>query len=120
MSTNKVTVTDSQIIIEPQGLDKLWSFRGRLEVPIAHVKGATHDPGMEGEPKGWRGPGLHVPGKLAGTFHADGERQFWNVTGFNRTIVIELDPSEHFTRLIITVDDPRATVDAINQVVHVD
>lgn len=89
-----------------------------MEVPLAHVRGATHDPGMNGEPKGWRGPGLRVPGKLSGTFHADGERQFWNVTGFADTVVIELDPDEHFTRLIVTVEDPRTVVDAINQAIN--
>ena len=118
MNANTVTVTDTTLIVQPHGLDKIWAFRDRVEVPLEHVKGATFDPGMKHEPKGWRGPGLRLPGKLAGTFHADGERQFWNVTGFEQTVVIELDPSEHFTRLIITVEDPHTTVEAINRAVH--
>ncbi|MEI2776210.1 MAG: hypothetical protein V9G19_09620 [Tetrasphaera sp.] len=87
---NAVTLTETDLIIEPVGLDKLWSFTGQLQVPWSHVRGATHDPGMEAEPKGWRGPGLRFGGKLSGTFHADGERQFWNVSGYADAVVIEL------------------------------
>lgn len=118
MHENTITVSGDILCVEPRGLDKIWSFRNRLEIPLAHVKGATFDPGMQHEPKGWRGPGLRIPGKLAGTFHAGGERQFWNVSGYDRTVVIELDTSEHFTRLIVSADDPRGIVDMINQAVH--
>lgn len=117
MSTNRVTVNADQLVVEPVGIDKFWSFTRKLEFPITQVRGATFDPGMRGEPRGWRGPGLAVPGKYCGTFHAEGERQFWNVSGFEHTIVITLDPAEHFTRLILTVDDPTAVVDAINHAV---
>lgn len=118
MTSTIVTVTDTSLVDEPQGLDKMWSFTSRLEIPLTHVKGATHDPGMKAEPKGWRGPGLRLGDKLSGTFHADGERQFWNVSGYERVVVIELDPSQHFTRLIVTVDDPDQVVDLVNRAIH--
>lgn len=114
MSNNRVTITADRLVVEPIGLDKIWSFTRRLAVPLAHVRGATHDPGMRDEPKGWRAPGLHLPGKLSGTFHTDGKRQFWNVSGFERTVVITLDPADRFNRLVISVDDPDRIVDAIN------
>ena len=57
MSRNTVTITDTSLSVEPHGLDKIWSFTSRLEFPLAHVRGATHDPGLRHEPKGWRGPG---------------------------------------------------------------
>lgn len=44
MSTTRVTVTPTELIVEPRGLDKLWSFRRRVVVPLSHVRGATHDP----------------------------------------------------------------------------
>lgn len=114
MSNNRVIMTDGHLVVEPEGLSKLWSFTRRLSVPLAHVRGATFDPGMRAEPKGWRGPGLRIPGKLSGTFHADGKRQFWNVSGYDKAIVITLDPAERFERLVLTVDDPNDVVDAIN------
>jgi hypothetical protein len=111
---NTVTVTDRTLSVEPHGLDKLWSFTRRLEFPIDHIRGATYDPGANSEPKGIRAPGLHLPGKWAGTFHRDGEKSFWNVSAPDRTVVIELT-GEEYKRLYLTVDDPRAVVDQINR-----
>lgn len=111
--TTSVTVTPGSLIVEPHGLDKVWSFTSRIVIPIDHVRGATHDPGMKSAPKGWRGPGLRLGDKLSGTFHADGDRQFWNVDGYDNVVVIEL-ADEDYQRLVISVDQPRTLVDAIN------
>lgn len=119
MSNNIVTVTPEYLVVEPVGLDKLWSFTRRLAVPLDHVRGATFDPSLKDEPKGWRGPGLGLPGKLSGTFHADGKRQFWNISGYDRAIVITLDPAEQLDRIVITVDDPDQVVNAINNAVNI-
>jgi hypothetical protein len=110
---NTITITPENLIIEPRGLDKVWSFTNRLEIPVAHVRGATFDPGANSEPKGFRGPGLGVPGKWAGTYTREGEKFFWNVSGPGATIVIQL-ADERFDRLYLTVDEPRALVDEIN------
>lgn len=116
MST-AVTLTANALVVEPTGLDKMWSFTRRLTIPLAHVRGATVDPDVVAEPKGLRHPGLAVPGKWAGTFTKDGDTCFWNVSGRRsgqrRTIVVQLD-HEKYQRLYLTVVDPRATVDAIN------
>ncbi|MDN5743599.1 MAG: hypothetical protein L0H31_00595 [Nocardioidaceae bacterium] len=113
--TTRVTVAPEGLIVEPAGLDKLWSLTSRLEIPLEHVRGATHDPGMKSAPKGWRGPGLRLGDKLSGTFHADGDRQFWNVDGYDNVIVIELT-HEHYQRLVISVEQPRELVEAIDAV----
>ena len=110
---NLISLTDAGLVIEPQGLDKVWSFTKSLSIPWEHVRGATHDPGMKNEPKGWRGPGLRVGSKLSGTFHADGEHQFWNVSGYENTVVIEL-VDEHFSRIAISLDDPAGQAARIN------
>ena len=114
MSNNRVTITPDHLVVEPVGLNKLWSLTRLLKFPLEHVRGATFDPGMRDEPKGRRGPGLGVPGKLSGTFHADGKKQFWNISGYERAVVITLDPAEKFDRLVITVDDPHRVVDSVN------
>ena len=112
-----VTLTPDTLLIEPTGLDQMWSFTRRLTIPLAHVRGATVDPDAATEPKGLRHPGLAVPGKWAGTFTKDGDTCFWNVSarrsGHRRTIVVQLD-QEKYQRLYLTVADPRGTVDAIN------
>jgi len=114
---NTVTISGSSLIVEPKGLDKLWSFTRALEIPLSHVRGATFDPGANNEPKGIRAPGVALPGKWAGTFHRAGERAFWNVSTPGETIVIELT-DEHYTRLVLTVHNPREVVDAINTAIQ--
>lgn len=114
MTSTRVTVSAEHLVVEPLGLTKLWSFTRRLTFPLEHVRGATFDPGMRDEPKGWRGPGLGLPGTLSGTFHSGGKKQFWNVAGYERAVVITLDPAEKFDRLVVTVDDPHQVVDDVN------
>lgn len=105
-----VHIDNGVLEVELTGLDKLWSLKSRLTIPLDHVRGATADPGIAREPKGIRGPGTHVPGFItAGTFHHDGDRTFWNVKHPERAIVIELR-DESFQRLVIEVDQPAETV----------
>ncbi len=110
---NIVTVEDGRLVVEPRGMDKVWSLTRRLEIPLAHVRGATVDPGANAEPKGIRTPGLEIPGKAAGTFLRRGERTFWNISRPRDTIVIEL-VEEKYQRLVLTVDGPREVVQRIN------
>lgn len=117
MTNNRITLDNGCLEVEPVGLDKPWSFTRRLRIPIAHVRGATFDPGIREEPRGWRGPGLGLPGKAAGTFHSDGGKQFWNISHFDRVVVITLSEDERFDRLVLTVDDPDQVVSAINRAI---
>jgi hypothetical protein len=56
-----------------------------------------------------------VPGVItAGTFHQEGERIFWDVHDPEKTVVIRLK-NERYSRLVIEVEDPLATVAAIRE-----
>lgn len=113
-----VTLTGQTMNVEIEGFDKLWSLKSGLQIPLQHVRGATADPGVGNDHRGWRGPGTHVPGIItAGTFHQDGDRVFWDIRDPSKAIVIELD-HERYKRLVIEVEDPRATVTAIEQALH--
>lgn len=101
---------------EFQGLDKLWTLKSRLEIPLGHVRGATHDPGIARESKGFRVAGTYFPGVItAGRFRHNGERLFWDVKNPDKAVVIELADAESYDRLVIEVDDPRTTVALIEQ-----
>jgi hypothetical protein len=105
-----VTVDGENLVVEIEGLDKLWALKSRLTIPLANVRGATADPGVTQDSKGMRAPGTHIRGIItAGTFHLDGERIFWDVHDSAKAVVIEL-ADERYARLIIQVDDPAATV----------
>lgn len=111
----RISVSDAVLTVEIEGLHRLWGLTRRLRVPLAHVRGATVDPGIVHEPKGLRSPGLYVPGSVViGTFMRDGERHFWDVSSGARAVVIEL-AGDTYDRLILDVEDPRGTVDMVNR-----
>ncbi|MFJ9517319.1 hypothetical protein ACIRPK_03460 [Kitasatospora sp. NPDC101801] len=111
----RVSVTGDTLTVEVEGLDRLWAVKSRIEIPLSNVRGATADPGIVREPKGLRAPGTHLPGVIvAGTFHRQGEKVFWDVRNPNLAVVIELS-DEKYTRLVVEVADPRATVALIEQ-----
>ncbi|WP_031077928.1 hypothetical protein [Streptomyces sp. NRRL S-118] len=111
----KVTVENRSLVVEVEGLDRLWALRSRLDIPLANVRGATHDPGIAREPKGIRTGGTHVPGVItAGSFRHDGERVFWDVRNPAGAVVIEL-ADERYARLVVEVDDPRAVVASVER-----
>ena len=122
MSSSRNTVTlepagePTHRVVEPRGMDTVWAFRNELRIPLGHVRGATYDAGLKREPKGLRGPGLGLPNKLAGTFHTDGTKQFWNIAGFENVLVITLE-DEEFTALYLSVVDPEGLARAINAAV---
>ncbi|WP_424216318.1 hypothetical protein ACN20G_29715 (plasmid) [Streptomyces sp. BI20] len=111
----KVTVTENTLVVEIEGLDRVWSLKSRLDIPLAEVRGATVDPGAAREPKGIRTAGTHFPGVItAGAFRSRGERVFWHVKNPAKVIVVELT-GDPWDRLVIEVDDPRATVALIER-----
>jgi hypothetical protein len=109
----KVGIEGTNLVIEIEGIDKLWALRSRLTIPLANVRGATLDPGIVREFKGIKVAGTHMPGVLtAGTFRHEGERVFWDVHDARKAVVIELS-DERYARLVVEVEDPRATVDLV-------
>jgi hypothetical protein len=111
----QITVEGDTLVVNVEGLDKLWALKSRLDIPLANVRGATVDPGIVAGFKGIKRSGTNVPGVLtAGTFHTDGERVFWDVHNPTKAIVIELADND-YARLIVQVDNPRDTVALIEK-----
>ena len=107
----KISIQNAQAVFDVQGLHKLWSFKSKLEVPLAHIRHARADPEIARKIwKGLRLPGTHVPGLIAaGTYYSGGKRSFWDVRHPERAIVVELT-GEGYDELIIEVEDPSAEV----------
>jgi hypothetical protein len=110
-----IKIEDDRAIFEVQGLDKLWSLKSRLEIPLAHIKGARADPNPAmGWFQGLRLAGTELPKIFrAGTFYQQGEFVFWDVHEPKNTIVIDLD-HERYKKLIIEVGDPDQEIKKIN------
>lgn len=112
----EVEHVEDALIVHVKGMDQLWALKSRLEIPLSHVSGAEAAPEVA---RGWwhgiRTGGTKVPGVItAGTFHQEGERVFWDVHDPEKAIVIRLR-DERYARLIIEVEDPLATVAAIQE-----
>jgi hypothetical protein len=108
-----VEIVGDDLIVTMQGLDRFWSLRRRITVPLAHVRGATADPGVAREPAGTRSPGTHVPRVItAGSYRRDGEWTFWNLRASQQAVVVELT-GERFRRLVLGVEDARAVAEQV-------
>ena len=113
-----ITVNGDRITFEVEGWDKFWALKSRLEIPIAHVKGARVD---EEAAKGWwhgvRLGGADLPGVItAGTFYKKGRLVFYDAHKPESTIVVDLD-HEDYDQLILQVRDPAWAVKTITDAV---
>jgi hypothetical protein len=110
-----VTTEGDHAIFEVEGIDKLWTFRSRLKVPLAHIIGVAANAEQVG--RWWHGIkvlGTDVPGLLgAGTFYYRGEIVFWDVHDPANAIILSLD-HERYKKLIIEVADPAAAIATLN------
>jgi hypothetical protein len=109
-----IEVTDDDLLVKVEGVDKLWSLKSRLSIPLAHVVGADRE---ADEARKWlhgiRVGGTHVPGLIsAGTFHSHGQWVFWDVHDPEKAIGIQLG-DERYGKLIVEIADPDEVIDRI-------
>ena len=111
----KVTTSDDKLVVDVEGLDKLWAFKSRLEIPLNHISGVRS--GADERAKGIHAPGTHFPGVIAaGTFYQIGKKVFWDVHHSERAIAIDLHDDSYST-LVIEVADPEATIAEIQRAI---
>ncbi len=105
-----VALDGDRVVFHVEGLHRLWTFRSRLEVPLAHVTSVEINHEQVGN--WWHGfklLGTEMPGVLgAGTFVYHGQMVFWDVRDPGKTIIISLE-HEFYKKLIVEVGDPSAT-----------
>jgi len=113
----EVELTEDTLVVHVRGMDRLFALTSRLEIPLSHVLGAQVDPEL-GHPEWWKSLRLtatQIPWIVtAGTFYQEGERVFWDVHDPEKVVVIRLR-DERYARLVIGVEDPPATVRAIQE-----
>ncbi len=106
-----IEIEGDKAVLTVEGFDKLWAFRSRLEIPVAHITKVESDPGAVG--RWWHGikvVGTDVPGLFAaGTFYYHGELVFWDVRDPAQTIILSL-AHERYKKLIVEVADPPVTL----------
>ena len=114
----EVEINGESLIVHVRGMDRLFSLKSRLEIPLSHVLGAEADPRVaSGHRRGLRAPGTHLPGVItAGTFYQEGDRVFWDVRDPQKAVVIRLH-EERYARLVIEMEDPASTAAAIEEAI---
>jgi hypothetical protein len=110
----EISFTNDHLHLEVKGLDKLWSFKSQLDIPLRHIRSVRNDPdAASGWWHGIRLIGTQLPGVItAGQFYQHGQRVFWDVHDAANSIIIELY-DEQYGELIVEVNDPLAAVEQI-------
>lgn len=110
----ELSISGDTLVLHVRGADRLWAFKGSLEIPLQHIVAIRADPSIA---RGWwhglRFPGTNIPGVItAGTFYQDGNKIFWDVHDPDKTVVIELK-DERYDKLIVEVAEPNTAVDLV-------
>ncbi|MFI5913681.1 hypothetical protein [Dactylosporangium sp. NPDC051541] len=108
----QLTVTDSALVIEPQGLDRLWTRRDRIEIPLAVVASIRIAPRSEAPPLPVRHNavhrnGLHLDGIITAGTHGD---TFWDVRRGDQLLIIQCRPGAELGALVLQFANPFATL----------
>jgi hypothetical protein len=110
----EIEITLTTLVVHIRGADQLFALKSQLEVPLEHIASVGVNPQeAHGVWHGLRMGGTNLPGVItAGRFLQHGEWAFWDVHDPDRSIVIRLH-DEHYAKLVIGVDNPEATAQAI-------
>jgi hypothetical protein len=113
-SVATIAITDEALTVHVTGVDRILALKSTITVPLTHVTEITQDATEAGKVlHGLRLPGTAIPGVLtAGSFLKSGEWTFWDVHDPDQAVIIGLH-HEHYSRLVVGVDDPGATVEAV-------
>ncbi len=110
----EIEITPSSLVVHILGADRFFALKSHLEVPLEHIAGVQASvPEAHQIWHGLRVGGTNVPGVItAGRFLQRGEWAFWDVHDPDKAITIRLR-DEHYAKLIVGVDDPTGTAQAI-------
>ncbi|GAA2605997.1 hypothetical protein GCM10010399_41210 [Dactylosporangium fulvum] len=110
----QLTVTDTALIVEPQGLDRWWTRRERIQVPLTTVGSIRIVPRSEAPDLSRRHAGVHLDGIItAGVFGGT----FWDVRRGDQLLMISCRPGSEFTTLVLQFANPFATLTRTRTVV---
>jgi hypothetical protein len=116
----EIEITPTSLVVHINGADQFFALKSQLEVPLEHIAGV--DASVPGAHRIWHGlrmGGTNLPGVItAGRYVQHGEWAFWDVHDPDKAIAIRLH-DEHYAKLVIGVDDPAATANAIASAIRV-
>ena len=107
----KVEIEAGVLEIHMSVVDRVLALKSTVSVPLTHVSAIDQDVAEAGVVfHGLKLPGTGIPGVVtAGSYLKSGEWTFWDVHDPAMAVIIRLH-DEHYSRLVVGVDDPAATV----------
>lgn len=117
-----IELTETMLIVHVEGFDKILALKSQLEVALSHVVGAEVDPHIGEEFRrlfiGIKAPGTGIAGVVrAGTWYTNEGKVFWDIHHAENAITIHL-ADETYNKLLIEVENPVATVAAIQEAIQ--
>ncbi len=114
----EVEISGDTLTLHVTGVDRFLALKSSLSVPLAHVAAIDQDVTEASVIyHGLRLPGTGIPGVVtAGSFLRDGQWTFWDVHDPAKSVIVRLR-DEHYTRLVVGVDDPSATVERVREAI---
>ncbi len=109
----EISVIDGHVLVEVQGMHRLWALKSTLRVPLSDIVSVKHDPERATRAfPGLKVPGTHIPTVYtAGTYYqSDFRPDFWTVRHPEQAIVIQCTEGAAYDEIIVEVQDPAATV----------
>ncbi len=123
----QLTVTDTALVIEPQGLDSWWAGTSRVEVPLTAIASIRIVPRSEApavtektdkngknQKRKLRPGGLHIDGVITAGVH-DGT--FWDVRDGDQLLMITCRAEAEHKALVLQIANPFATLTRTRTVV---
>lgn len=114
----QLTVTDTALVLEPQGLDRLWCRRHRVEVPLSTIASIrivprSEAPAVDGRHRLHR-TGVHLEGLITAGRHGE---TFWDVRRGDQLLMISCRPGAEHRTLVLQFANPFATLTRTRTVV---
>jgi hypothetical protein len=104
-----------ELVVTLSSWERVAAMRREVRVPLGAVRSICADPDPWSALRGIRAPGTGIPGVIAyGVRRLTGAGpDFAAVHGRGPAVRVDLGPGAPFSRLLVTVADPRSTVEAV-------
>ena len=108
-------VHGDDLVVSLTAWERAAAMRREIRVPLGSVRSICADPDPWSALRGIRAPGTGIPGMIAyGVRRLTGSApDFAAVHGRGPAVRVDLAPGAPFSRLLVTVDDARSTVEAV-------
>jgi hypothetical protein len=109
-----VTVDGPDLVVRLSWKEKMGALHGGVRIPVSSVRAASVELTPWNAIRGQKVAGTGIPGRTAlGVRYSSAGRDFTAVHPEQPAVLIELDDSSPYSRLIVSVADPENTVAAV-------